>query len=157
MDDTTLATLISIATRARDAAAAEHGQAQQRARRAQAAQRQLQGYAEEYERRARTQRSQGLDAAADGNQRAFDARMQQALQAQARDVAAAAAAVDRTAAQLAQREQRLRTLEKLAERRRAEALQLEARREQKLNDEFAGRAAIAAALAAAATTGESQR
>jgi flagellar protein FliJ len=143
MEAATLTTLIELATTSRDAAATRLARCERTLGMVRASLERLRGYATDYGGRARDQRQRGFDIAAELNQRAFDAKLNHALEAQLREVELHQRQVDAASAELAQCERKLRSLDKLAQRRAAELLQLEATREQKLNDEIASRASAA--------------
>jgi len=148
MDNHSLRMLIELAVTSRDAAAARRAQAQMQLAQAADQLELLRGYGRDYDRRAQSTLSAGCDIAAQDNLRAFCARLRRAAEQQAGEVARRELALARAEAELAQAQRRLLSLERLAERRRAEQHAVQARREQKSTDEIArGLAAAAAPLA----------
>jgi flagellar export protein FliJ len=137
MDDANLAMLIELAATSRDAAAARRAQAAAGLAQAQEQLEVLRGYARDYERRAQTTLTQGTDIAAQNNLRAFTARLQRAIEAQRLEVERRAAALATAEDELRQMYRRVKSLQALAERRRAQTRQKLARREQKALDEIA--------------------
>jgi flagellar export protein FliJ len=137
MDDANLAMLIELAATSRDAAAARRAQAAAGLAQAQEQLEVLRGYARDYERRAQTTLTQGTDIAAQNNLRAFTARLQRAIEAQRLEVERRAAALATAEDELQQMYRRVKSLQALAERRRAQTRQKLARREQKALDEIA--------------------
>jgi flagellar export protein FliJ len=137
MDDANLAMLIELAATSRDAAAARRAQAAAGLAQAQEQLEVLHGYARDYERRAQTTLTQGTDIAAQNNLRAFTARLQRAIEAQRLEVERRAAALATAEDELRQMYRRVKSLQALAERRRAQTRQKIARREQKALDEIA--------------------
>jgi flagellar export protein FliJ len=137
MDDANLAMLIELAATSRDAAAARRAQAAAGLAQAQEQLEVLRGYARDYERRAQTTLTQGTDIAAQNNLRAFTARLQRAIEAQRLEVERRAAALATAEDELRQMYRRVKSLQALAERRRAQTRQKIARREQKALDEIA--------------------
>jgi flagellar export protein FliJ len=139
MDPANLNMLIELARAAADAAAARHAQCRESC---EAARRQLEvlrGYARDYDRRAQTTLSQGVDVAAQNNLRAFVAKLARAIELQSAEVARREQQAAAAAAELAQMNSRLMSLQKLAERRARQIRQKEARREQRTLDDL-GRA-----------------
>ncbi len=132
-----LAMLIELAVTSRDAAAARRAQAATSLAQAQAQLDVLRGYARDYERRAQTTLTRGVDMAAQNNLRAFMARLQQAIDAQALEVQRRTAALAAADEELQQMQKRVKSMQALAERRRADARQRLARHEQKTQDEIA--------------------
>jgi flagellar export protein FliJ len=137
MDDANLAMLIELAATSRDAAAARRAQAAAGLAQAHEQLEVLRGYARDYERRAQTTLTQGTDIAAQNNLRAFTARLQRAIEAQRLEVERRAAALATAEDELRQMYRRVKSLQALAERRRAQTRQKIARREQKALDEIA--------------------
>jgi flagellar export protein FliJ len=103
----------------------------------------LRGYATDYAGRAQQLRQRGLDIATEINQRAFDAKLRQASEAQLQEVELHQRHAAAAAAELAQCERKLKSFEKLAAQRAQAAQLLDAQREQKLNDEIAGQMRVA--------------
>lgn len=132
-----LAMLIELAVTSRDAAAARRAQAAASLAQANAQLEVLRGYARDYERRAQTTLTQGVDMAAQNNLRAFTAKLHQAIEAQRLEVQRRTAALAVADDELQQMQKRVKSLQALAERRLADARQLLARREQKSQDEIA--------------------
>ncbi len=132
-----LAMLIELAVTARDAAAARRAQAATSLAQAQAQLDVLRGYARDYERRAQTTLTQGVDMAAQNNMRAFADKLQRAIDAQRLEVQRRAAAVSTADAELRQMQMRVKSLQALADRRAADERTALARREQKTHDELA--------------------
>ncbi|MCS7100920.1 MAG: flagellar export protein FliJ [Burkholderiaceae bacterium] len=139
MDPANLNMLIELARAAHDAAAARHAQCTEACAQAQRQLELLHGYQREYGRRAQDTLSHGIDAAAQGNLRAFLQRLQTALAEQTREVARREQQRAAAAADLAQARARLARLEKLAQRRARAVQQRQARREQRALDELARR------------------
>lgn len=137
MQTSDLAMLIELAVTSRDAAAARRAQAAASLAQAQAQLDVLRGYARDYERRAQTTLTQGVDMAAQNNLRAFTAKLQQAIEAQRLEVQRRTAALAAADDELQQMHKRVKSMQALAERRLADARQLRARREQKTQDELA--------------------
>jgi len=137
MDTANLAMLIELAVTSRDAAAARRAQAAASLAQARSQLDVLRGYARDYERRAQTTLTQGVDMAAQNNLRAFTAKLQQAIEAQQLEVERRAAALAAADEALQQAQRRLKSLQALEHRRLADARQTLARREQKTQDELA--------------------
>jgi flagellar export protein FliJ len=137
MDENNLAMLIELAVTSRDAAASRVAQQKAQLEQARKQLELLRGYQRDYDRRAQATLSQGCDVAAQDNLRAFTAKLQTAVDAQTREVAKRESAAQAAQAEWQQMEQRVRSLEKLAQRRRDEVRQRADRREQKTNDEVA--------------------
>lgn len=137
MDSTNLSMLIELAVTSRDAAAARRAQAAAELAQAQAQLDLLRGYARDYERRAQTTLTQGVDMAAQNNLRAFTARLQQAIEAQRLEVERRTTALAAADDELLRMHKRVKSMQTLAERRLADARQALARREQKAQDELA--------------------
>jgi len=147
MHAATLETLIDLAKARCDAAQVRHAAMQRAAEQARVYLATLQQYAHEYDIRARCQEGDSRDPSAERNQIVFLARLQLAVETQERELESRVTAVTLAAQELAQCLQRRRSLETLAERRREEERRLEARRDQKIMDEFAQRAGARAAAA----------
>jgi len=143
MHDKTLEMLIARAAAARDTAASRRVHAERLVQQARASLAQLQRYAADYAARARAQRAGSLDIAAEMNLRAFDAKLHDAVRTQANEVESRARNAATVAAEVAACERKLRSLEKLVQRRAVVRLRVEDRREQKFNDEIASRATAA--------------
>jgi flagellar FliJ protein len=137
MDTANLAMLIELAVTSRDAAAARRAQAAASLAQARSQLDVLRGYARDYERRAQTTLTQGVDMAAQNNLRAFTAKLQQAIEAQQLEVERRAAALAAADEALQQAQRRLKSLQALEHRRLADARLKLARREQKTQDELA--------------------
>jgi flagellar export protein FliJ len=137
MDSANLAMLIELAVTSRDAAAARRAQAATSLAQAQAQLELLRGYARDYERRAQTTLTQGIDMAAQNNLRAFAAKLQQAIDAQRLEVQRRSDALAAADEELRQAHKRVKSMQALAERRLADARQALARNEQKTQDELA--------------------
>lgn len=141
MEAHTLAMLISLATAARDSAAAQRARVQQQVDAARAKLDALHEYARDYTRRAQRQRSNGFDVMAQENAFAFGGRLDAAIAAQLQEVQRREKQLERAHAQWCEQAQRLQRLELLAARRADAARLHEERREQKHNDEMARLAA----------------
>jgi flagellar FliJ protein len=137
MDTANLAMLIELAVTSRDSAAARRAQAAASLAQARSQLDVLRGYARDYERRAQTTLTQGVDMAAQNNLRAFTAKLQQAIEAQQLEVERRAAALAAADEALQRMQRRVKSMQALAERRLADARQTLARREQKTQDELA--------------------
>ena len=137
MHNANLAMLIELAVTSRDAAAARRAQAATSLAQAQAQFELLRGYARDYERRAQTTLTQGIDMAAQNNLRAFAAKLQQAIDAQRLEVQRRSDALAAADEELRQAHKRVKSMQALAERRLADARQALARNEQKTQDELA--------------------
>lgn len=137
MHNANLAMLIELAVTSRDAAAARRAQAATSLAQAQAQLELLRGYARDYERRAQTTLTQGIDMAAQNNLRAFAAKLQQAIDAQRLEVQRRSDALAAADEELRQAHKRVKSMQALAERRLADARQALARNEQKTQDELA--------------------
>jgi len=140
MNPATLQMLIARARDALDRAQQQHARAQRAAAQAQAHLDMLHQYAREYAVRERCQPGQDRDPSADLNQRAFRARLQDAVDAQQREVAVHQGALGTAAQALNACLQKHKSLETLALRRRDQERLRQNRRDQKLTDEFAQRA-----------------
>jgi len=103
----------------------------------------LHQYAGEYDARAAHRAGELRDPSAQQNQISFLARLQVAVDAQARELALRESAAAAAAAELAQCRQRQLSLQTLHERQLAGLRRIEQRREQKSTDEFAQRARAA--------------
>lgn len=139
MDAANLQMLIELATTSRDGAAAHLAQMRQQLAQAQAQQAALRGYACEYTSRASRNSQQGIDPAAQSNWRAFDAKLEQALAQQAREVERREALAALAERELNEMQRRVKSLDTLAARQRESLRQSTARREQKHTDEIAAR------------------
>jgi flagellar FliJ protein len=139
MDNANLSMLIELARSARDAAATRHGQVRAALEQARTQLDTLRNYSREYERRAQNTLTQGIDPAAQDNQRAFLAKLTRAITAQAAEVQRREGQLAAADVELLQMRQRLMSLEKLAERQERLVQKTHARREQKATDEFAQR------------------
>jgi flagellar export protein FliJ len=139
MDSANLNMLIELARAAADAAAARHAQCRESCAQARRQLEVLRGYARDYDRRAQATLSEGVDVAAQNNLRAFVAKLARAIELQSAEVARREQQVAAAAAELAQMNSRVMSLEKLAERRERQVRQKQARREQRTLDEL-GRA-----------------
>ncbi len=137
MKNADLAMLIELAVTSRDAAAARRAQAATSLAQAQAQLDVLRGYARDYERRAQTTLTRGVDMAAQNNMRAFADKLQRAIDAQRLEVQRRTTAVSTADEELRQMQMRLKSLQALADRRAADARAALARREQKTHDELA--------------------
>jgi len=144
MDAHSLRMLIELAKTSRDAAAAQRAQAQTQLAQARAQLDQLRGYERDYERRRQATLSDGCAIAVQDNLRAFIGKLGRALEQQSGEVARREQSLLRADAQLAQALRRLRSLETLAERRRAAERAAGLRREQKSMDEIARAIAVEA-------------
>lgn len=145
MDAANLQMLIELATTSRDGAAAQLAQTRQHLAQAQAQLAALTGYAREYANRARESAHTGIDPAAHGNWRAFDAKLEQALAQQAREVARREALVAAAEREFSDMQRRVKSLDTLALRRRESVRLSTVRREQKQTDEIAARSVNALA------------
>jgi flagellar FliJ protein len=140
MNATTLRLLIERAKAASELALARHGQLRRAEEQARVHLGMLQQYAGEYAERARSRTGDSRDPSADRNQVVFLARLQVAIDTQAAEVTARAAAAATAAQEVAACRQRQKSLETLDARRRQDEARTAARREQKDTDEFAQRA-----------------
>lgn len=132
-----LAMLIELATSARDAALSRLAEQQQRVAQAAAQLEVLRNYARDYRHRSQAQQAAGCDPAARRNWHAFAHKLDQAIGAQEDEVRSRERQLAVGAQQVQQAERKLRSLEALAERRRA-ALRAQAQRvDQKRTDEQA--------------------
>ena len=99
----------------------------------------LEDYRKQYLEQFRQAGSQGLGMGQLNEYRIFLSRLDQALQQQRQLLAQSRQAYEESRQHWLTRRQERRAVEKLAERRREEALRLALRREQRENDEFASR------------------
>ena len=141
MNPATLRLLIDRARAATELAQARHGSLRRSEEQARAHLAMLRQYAAEYDERARARPGDSRDPSADRNQVVFMARLQVAIDTQAADVQARAAAATAAAQEVAVCLQRQKSLEALDQRRIRLEHQVAARRDQKNTDEFAQRAA----------------
>lgn len=148
MDFANLQMLIELATTARDAAAGRQAQAVQALEQARAQMQTLRSYARDYERRAQMTLTQGCDVAAQANLRAFNARLQQAIQAQTAEIARREAQLSAATDELNQLTRKLKSMQALADRRSEAERLVASRREQKTQDEIARNAQRPRPLAA---------
>jgi flagellar FliJ protein len=139
MDAAALNLLVEMATSARDDAARAHGRRVQAFEQAKRQRTQLDAYLRDYQGRARDRMGSGLDAAAAVNQRAFLARLDQAVLTQQQDLKQREAEVARSAAQLAEEGRKLERMRLLQTRRAQDLLARDNRRDQRLMDEIAQR------------------
>jgi flagellar FliJ protein len=123
----------------RDQAAALAHEAAAAARRAHAQAEQLQAYRVDYQARWAAQAGQGLSIEIVHCRRSFLQRLDQASAQQARTVAAVETRLARARDALLAQEQRCAAVQRLIERRRADAQRLAQRRDQKHTDELAQR------------------
>lgn len=144
MDTRSLNVLISLATAARDAAAAQRLQAQQQLDAARAQLEALHGYARDYARRACDQLANGCDPMAQTNARAFGGRLDEAIAAQLQETRRRDKQYETADAQWRDLASRVQRLELLAERRALAARETARRHDQKLTDELARTAALRA-------------
>ena len=147
MDNHNLRMLIELATTARDGAAARQAQVHAQLMQAEAQLQTLRGYVRDYQTRADDAMRHGCDIAAQGNQRAFVARLERAIVQQADEVQRRTRLLEAAAAEVAQFQRKLRSLEALAQRKLDAQRTAEERREQKTMDELARQASAAAPLA----------
>ncbi len=99
----------------------------------------LEGYRRQYLEQFQLAGSRGLGMGQLNEYRIFLSRLDQALQQQRQLVAQSRQTYEESRRYWLTRRQERQAVEKLAQRRREEALRLALRREQKENDEFAGR------------------
>jgi flagellar FliJ protein len=147
MDNHNLRMLIELATTARDGAAARQAQVHAQLMQAEAQLQTLRGYVRDYQTRADDAMRQGCDIAAQGNQRAFVARLERAIVQQADEVQRRTRLLEAAAAEVAQFQRKLKSLEALAQRKLDAQRTAEERREQKTLAEVARQASAAAPLA----------
>lgn len=132
-----LKTLLDIATRERDQAAAALAQAEQQLRAQQQQWEQLQGYQADYARRSPALGGKAAPIEVLRCHQAFMGRLDQALAHQQRVLQAADGEAQRCRHALLQRETRLASIRKLAERRAGSAAQAAERADQRRTDEAA--------------------
>ena len=137
----TLRLLIDRARAATELAQARHGNLRRAEEQARSHLAMLHQYAGEYEERARARPGDSRDPSADRNQVVFMARLQVAIDTQSGDVQVRAGAAAAAAQDVASCLQRLKSLEALDQRRISQEQRLATRRDQKITDEFAQRAA----------------
>ncbi len=142
MEPHNLSMLISLATAARDAAAAQRTQAQRQLEAARAQLDVLHGYSRDYAHRAREQLAGGCDPMAQINARAFGGRLDEAIAAQLQETQRREKQLGSAEAQWRELSSRVQRLELLAARREESARQTAERRDQKLTDELARTAAL---------------
>lgn len=140
-DLTSLTTLLQEHERRRDDALAEHQRAVDASAAAAAQVEQLRGYRTEYEQRWSRQFQQASPIALVQCYHSFMGRMSQALEQQVHVVERARVQVERAHGALTAAELRCASVRKLIERRAREQLMASERRDQKLTDERATRAA----------------
>jgi flagellar FliJ protein len=140
MNPETLRLLIERARAASELAQARHGGLRRAEEQSRSHLAMLHQYAGEYDERGRARLGDNRDPSADRNQVAFMARLQVAIDTQASEVAARAAAAASAAQDVASCLQRQKSLEALDQRRIRQQQQVAARRDQKNTDEFAQRA-----------------
>jgi flagellar FliJ protein len=136
MDFANLKMLIELARAAADAAAARHARCQQACEQARQQLELLRGYARDYDRRAQATLTEGVDVAAQDNLRAFVSKLARAIELQSAELARREQQLAAAAAELAQMNSRVMSLQKLAERRERHDRQKQARREQRALDEL---------------------
>lgn len=147
MDNHNLRMLIELATTARDGAAARQAQLHAQLMQAEAQLQTLRGYVADYRNKGEDALRRGCDIAAQGNQRAFVARLERAISQQGDEVQRRTRQREAAAAEVAQFQRKLKSLEALAQRK-LDAQRLAAeRRDQKTMDELARQALNAAPLA----------
>jgi flagellar export protein FliJ len=137
MEPANLQMLIELAATARDAAAVRHAQATQALEQARGQMDTLRSYARDYERRAQNTLTQGCDLAAQNNLRAFNGKLQQAMQAQSAELERREAALAAATDELNAMQRKFKSMQALADRRSEAARQTASRREQKTQDEMA--------------------
>lgn len=147
MDNHNLRMLIELAATARDGAAARQAQVHAQLMQADAQLQTLRGYARDYQGKADDALRRGCDIAAQGNQRAFLARLDQAIAQQGDEIQRRTRLMNAAAAEVAQFQRKLKSLEALAERKRLAQRLASERREQKTMDELGRQAGAAAPLA----------
>lgn len=140
MNPATLRTLLERAKARSDAAQLRYAGLLRSADRARAHLGVLRQYAQEYDDRARCRSGDSRDPSADRNQTAFLVRLQQAVEAQVREIEVRQSATDAAASDLALCLQQRKSLETLALRRIEQERRVQAQRDQKSTDEFAQRA-----------------
>lgn len=147
MDNHNLRMLIELATTARDGAAARQAQLHEQRMQADTQLQALQGYVRDYQARAEDAMRQGCDIAAQENQRAFLARLERAVVQQGDEVQRRTRLLSAAAAEVAQFQRKLKSLQALAQRKLDIQRLATERREQKTMDELARQASAAAPLA----------
>lgn len=133
----TLKLVIELAQRRRDAAGLGVAQALQSVAQAQAQLEQLMAYAQEGEARWQTRSRMGVGAVLLQHQRSFSEKVLHAVSFQNNVIAQKNDELSAARARLAEEEQALAVLEKVAERVRQTQAHAQARREQKQTDEMA--------------------
>ncbi len=133
----TLKLVIELAQRRRDAAGLGVAQALQSVMQAQAQLEQLMAYAQEGEARWQTRSRMGVGAVLLQHQRSFSEKVLHAVSFQNNVIAQKSDELSAARARLAEEEQALAVLEKVAERVRQTQAHAQARREQKQTDEMA--------------------
>jgi flagellar FliJ protein len=140
MEASTLLLLIARAKTACDAAQGRFAAARRQQEQARAHLQVLREYAGEYTLRARSRPGDRRDPSAERNQEVFLGRLDVAVQAQERELAAREKTAQAAAAEMALALRRHKSLETLLRRRQEQAQRAQARRDQKQTDEFAQRA-----------------
>jgi flagellar FliJ protein len=140
-----LLALLTQTERERDTAAADHRRAQAAQAQAEQQHRQLRDYQADYETRWRAQLRERATMDVLQCYQGFAARLQQAVDQQARAVDLATQRTEREQARLTEHEIRVASVRRLIERRTDEIRRGNERREQKQLDEFASRAGWARA------------
>ncbi|HRK55970.1 MAG TPA: flagellar export protein FliJ [Burkholderiaceae bacterium] len=156
MEPTSLQALIELATAARDGAIAHATELRGHLALAQTQLATLRRYANEYQVRASTQARTGLDAATQSNWRAFDGKLEAAIAQQNLEIERRQKALDAAQAELVQMQQRLKSLQALAQRQDQAARLKSNRLEQKRLDELSARRASAPQLSGLGETQPTQ-
>lgn len=146
MEPTSLQALIELATATRDGALAYATKMRAHLALAQSQLAALRRYADEYQARASAQAQSGIDAATQSNWRAFDGKLEAAIAQQTREVEQRQGAVSAAQAELTQTQQRLKSLQALAQRQRQTTRLKSNRLEQKRLDELSARRASSTEL-----------
>jgi flagellar FliJ protein len=137
-----LATLVEIARRERDAALSRQGELEHSTERARQSLHLLRGYTDDYLGRARPREGDVRDPGAEENRRNFLAKLGVAVRTQEQDVQIREQVLQRARGEAQDAERRLRSLETLLQRRAQQELEREERREQKNTDEIAQRGGL---------------
>ena len=140
----TLLLLMEQAERERDAALAQHTEAQTRLGRAQAQSDELQRFDSEYHQRWHQQGQGGLGIETLRCYQSYGQRLLEAIGQQGQLIQHLEQRRQACQLELQARELRLASLRKLIERRQQQLLQLQEKQDQKITDEWAARSALAA-------------
>lgn len=139
MSQSSLDTLIDLATEQRDAAASALGQMRGRLVQSETQFDSLMAYRNEYQTRMEAAMANGVGMAELTNYQRFLVSLDQAIAQQERAVENSREQVSEGQTHWQDRHRRLKSFDALADRQRAAAARAEARREQQINDEAAGR------------------